>query len=163
MSILSDSAALRPVPSTAGDDAPVTVLWTLMLAARLVAMDFDRLTAAHVPWSTNTGCGVMLLARSPEPVPIGAVAARCGLRESTVTGILDKLTDQGTVARIPDPTDRRRCSVTLTEAGEVRLRALMPLLERGSQQMKSPLTHDEQGQLDALLTKLVRARVPEAF
>ena len=138
---------------------PSRMLWTLMLAGRLLTMDFDRVTAAHAPWTSNTGFVVFLLAHSG-PMPVGTVAARCGLRDSTLTGILDKLTQQGLVERQPDPLDRRRARVALTEAGHQQVRDLLPVLDRASDQMRSPLTAEEQLQLQALLTKLVRARVP---
>jgi len=147
-----------PAPaSTAG-----TTLWALMLAGRLVTLDYDRVTTTHAEWSSNAG-SVLGVLHQQGPVPAGTVAARCGLRDSTVTGILDKLSQQGLVSRCTDPRDRRRASVSLTDAGRERVAAVFPVLERSAAQMTGSLTEDEQHQLHALLTKIVRARVPEAL
>lgn len=167
MTALAPSPAAPPVTpgattSTPGSGPrPWSTLWALMLAGRLVTMDYDRLTTTHAGWTSNAGS--VLGALHQGPAPAGTLAARCGLRDSTVTGILDKLAQQGLVHRSTDPADRRRSSVALTDAGRAQLAALLPVLDRGADRMTAPLTDDEQHQLHALLTKLVRARVPEAF
>jgi len=163
---MSSPAAAAPAAATAPPvgDASLAggALWALVLAGRLVTMDYDRLTTAHAGWSSNAG-SVLGLLHQQGPVPAGALAARCGLRDSTVTGILDKLALQGLVHRGTDPDDRRRAVVELTAAGADQLESVFPVLERASAQIAGCLSAQEQDQLLLLLSKLVHARVPGAL
>ncbi len=51
-----------------------------------------------------------------------ALSARMHLDPSTVTGVVDRLQRQDLLARTPDPKDRRRVILSLTEAGIQRLK-----------------------------------------
>jgi DNA-binding MarR family transcriptional regulator len=68
------------------------------------------------------------------------LASRLGVGLSTVSGLVDRLVDQGLVDRRDDPADRRQVLLTLTAAGAAfldrfrelnarQLRALLALLE----------------------------------
>ena len=50
-------------------------------------------------------------------LPIAAVGRRLGLHPSTMTGLVDRLADQGLVRRRPHPTDRRSMTLELTAKG----------------------------------------------
>jgi DNA-binding MarR family transcriptional regulator len=52
------------------------------------------------------------------------LAARCGLDASTVSRAVAPLVARGFVQRNADPTDRRACILTLTDAGRARLAEL---------------------------------------
>src|SRR5437879_12980455 len=68
----------------------------------------------------------------------GALARSLGVGLSTMTGIVDRIREQGLVTRGEDPDDRRATRVQLTETGragvrrlhEIRREALSPVLER---------------------------------
>lgn len=51
-----------------------------------------------------------------------ALSAKMHLDPSTVTGVVDRLQRQDLLARTPDPKDRRRVILSLTEAGARRLK-----------------------------------------
>lgn len=61
---------------------------------------------------------VRLLGRAPEISP-GGLATALHLHPSTVTGILQRLEEQGMIERRPDPRDQRRALCRLTRRGEV--------------------------------------------
>ena len=46
------------------------------------------------------------------------IGQRCGIDQSDMHAMLNELTEQGHVARTPDPGDRRRNLITLTDAGQ---------------------------------------------
>jgi DNA-binding MarR family transcriptional regulator len=48
---------------------------------------------------------------------MGALAARERMQPPSMTRIVNGLEERGYVARRPDPSDRRQCLVTVTEAG----------------------------------------------
>jgi DNA-binding MarR family transcriptional regulator len=48
---------------------------------------------------------------------MGALAARERMQPPSMTRIVNGLEERGFVARRPDPSDRRQCLVTVTEAG----------------------------------------------
>jgi DNA-binding MarR family transcriptional regulator len=94
-----------------------------------------------------------------EPLPMGHLAEALHCDASNVTGIADRLEERGLLARRPDPEDRRRKQLVLTDAGrEVagqlkdRLRQDHPFLA---------LDDDELAQLHALLRRL-NATTPDA-
>jgi DNA-binding MarR family transcriptional regulator len=61
---------------------------------------------------------VMLILSQQHPVTVTALAERLRVHISTVTGILDRLVQQGLVKREEDPADRRHVVSRLTPDGE---------------------------------------------
>ena len=57
-------------------------------------------------------------------LPVGMLAERLLVRQHSAVELIDRLSRLGLVSRNPDPQDRRRVLVALTEEGEDRLRAL---------------------------------------
>ncbi len=51
------------------------------------------------------------------PLPIAAAGGRLGVSPSTMTGLADRLEQQGYLARRPHPTDRRATVLELTAKG----------------------------------------------
>ena len=49
---------------------------------------------------------------------MGALAARERMQPPSMTRIVNGLEERGYVARRPDPSDRRQCLVTVTDAGQ---------------------------------------------
>jgi MarR family transcriptional regulator, organic hydroperoxide resistance regulator len=52
------------------------------------------------------------------------LARRCGLRPSTLTGVLDRLEAAGLIVRAAHPQDRRAIAVRLTQRGRPKARAI---------------------------------------
>lgn len=57
-------------------------------------------------------------------LPVGVLAERLLIRQHSTVELVDRLSRLGLVSRNPDPQDRRRVLVALTEEGEQRLRTL---------------------------------------
>ena len=72
----------------------------------------------------------------------------------TVTRIIDLLCKKGLTRRVPDPDDRRRYRIELTEAGRKKIRAVLPLVKSFRQEAWQGLTDAEVDQLVATLNKL---------
>jgi len=82
--------------------------------------------------------------------------ARIMLRASqTVTGLVDRLEEQGLVERQTHPRDRRKANVRITAMGEDRLAEAQPTANRLAESIVSPLTDDELQDLEAKMRKLV--------
>ena len=82
--------------------------------------------------------------------------ARCtGIDRSDVVAALNELVSHGWVGREPDPSDRRRNVVTLTDPGRRKLLALDTVLGDVQDEVLAPLTSTERQQLIVLLGKLV--------
>lgn len=81
---------------------------------------------------------VRVIATTPGMAPQD-VAAALHLHKSTVTGILQRLEEQGLIRRSADPSDRRRARLHLTPEGEQISQARGPTIERAVQSALKPL------------------------
>jgi DNA-binding MarR family transcriptional regulator len=68
--------------------------------------------------------------------------------------ILGRMTETGLVERQPDPSDRRRLRLSLTEAGEARRDEALAFNSLQRRLFEQALSADETRQLNALLQKL---------
>jgi DNA-binding MarR family transcriptional regulator len=83
------------------------------------------------------------------------LAELTGVNVMSVSRAVATLERHGRIAVIPDPKNRRRKWLTLTEEGE-RLYAIMhPQSEKVAGYLFSALSKEEVGQLDKLVTKLI--------
>ena len=83
------------------------------------------------------------------------IGRRCGIDQSDMHAMLNELTEQRHVARTPDPGDRRRNLITLTDAGRRRLEELDTRLTRVQHDVLNALSATERDTLTALLTRIL--------
>ncbi|MER5259971.1 MarR family transcriptional regulator [Streptomyces sp. NPDC002855] len=83
------------------------------------------------------------------------LSRRTRIHRSDVVAVVNELTGRGLVERSPDPADRRRNIVTLTEQGHRHLLRLDRLLTDADDEVLAPLTRPERMQLARLLSALV--------
>jgi DNA-binding MarR family transcriptional regulator len=83
------------------------------------------------------------------------IGQRCGIDQSDMHAMLNELTEQGHVARTPDPGDRRRNLITLTAAGRRRLEELDTTLTGVQHDILDALTATERDTLTVLLTRIL--------
>lgn len=92
----------------------------------------------------------------------GASQSRLGqqldLDRSTIADLVSRMTRSGLIAREPDPHDRRRNVVTLTEAGAATLRTLRPRVEAIEPIVTGGLGETDRLELRRLLTAIVTSR-----
>jgi len=70
---------------------------------------------------------------------------------------IDHLESHGLVTRVPDPTDRRRNQVAITDAGRTLLRGLRTAERRSQQGFLDVLSPVEQRTLESLLRRVLAA------
>jgi MarR family transcriptional regulator, lower aerobic nicotinate degradation pathway regulator len=82
------------------------------------------------------------------------LAARLEIDPSDMAKIVDELAGAGSVDRARDAADRRRITVTLTDAGRALLAELDAQARDVQDEVLEPLTEDEREQLTVLLGKV---------
>ena len=96
--------------------------------------------------------------RETGPASQADLGRRTGIHFSDVVATLNELTDGGYVERAPDPADRRRNVVTITERGERRADELLERARAIQDELLAPLSPAERatlaGLLDRVLTRL---------
>ncbi len=118
-------------------------------AHRLVA---DGLAEVHA-----RGYHLRLLATLEEfgPASQATLGRRSGIHFSDVVAALNELAERGLIERAPDPDDRRRNVITITQAGRRHLRRLDKQVARIQDDLLEPLSADEREQLTGLLARLL--------
>ena len=99
---------------------------------------------------------VMLLGRHGS-APVSWLAGRLGVSPPNVTGILDRLEQQGWVHRTNDPRDRRVVRVALTSEGARLLRELHAAGDGQLRTLAGRLDPDDRAALHRGLTALLNA------
>ncbi|WP_407560011.1 MarR family winged helix-turn-helix transcriptional regulator [Streptomyces sp. 184] len=88
------------------------------------------------------------------PASQAALSGRTRIYKSDLVSVLNDLADAGWVRRSPDPADRRRNVITVTEDGRRRLDELDHVLDGVNEHIMAPLGPDERTQLFALLGRV---------
>ncbi|MBB5953513.1 DNA-binding MarR family transcriptional regulator [Saccharothrix tamanrassetensis] len=122
---------------------------TATVAQRLVADGFGAEGARRYHYS--------LLATLEEfgPTSQAELGRRGGVDRSDVVATVNELSERGFVERSPDPGDRRRNVVTLTEAGTAHLRHLDEVLARAQEALLAALPRKDREQLVRLLNQVL--------
>jgi MarR family transcriptional regulator, lower aerobic nicotinate degradation pathway regulator len=89
------------------------------------------------------------------PASQAELSRRTGIYRSDMVAVVNELTDRGMVERAPDPEDRRRNVITLTEEGAAHLRRLDTILGTVQDDLLAPLSGAERAELTGLLTRLL--------
>jgi DNA-binding MarR family transcriptional regulator len=106
----------------------------LLDAVRANQLAVDRMDEAvgRVLGINRTDGRCMDVIQRAGQISAGRLAEEASLTTGSVTAVLDRLAAKDYVRRVPDPNDRRRVLVELTELAEERTWALYgPLAERG--------------------------------
>jgi DNA-binding MarR family transcriptional regulator len=88
------------------------------------------------------------------PTSQADLGRRIGLDRSDVTATVNQMEQRGLLGRVPDPADRRRNLVSLTEDGRERLAELDDVVGAAQDDLLTPLTGDERAELGRLLRLL---------
>jgi len=86
---------------------------------------------------------VLIAIDDRDPLSQGDVARRMGVDRTTMVALIDELQHKGLVQRRPDPGDRRKNVVELTDVGRDTLRRASRAGEEAEQLFLSPLSADE--------------------
>jgi DNA-binding MarR family transcriptional regulator len=107
------------------------------------------------PFGISTGdLAILLLVEAGEPESQQQMARRLDKDRTTMVALIDALEGEGLVARRPDPADRRRNVVELTEVGRTTLRRAKRAGDQAEQQLLAGLDNAEATQLRSLLRRV---------
>ena len=95
------------------------------------------------------------------PASQAALSGRTRIYTSDLVAVLNDLADGGWISRAPDPADKRRNVITITDDGKSRLAELDRVLDGVNEHVMAPLSRDERTQLFALLGR-VNAHLADA-
>ena len=80
---------------------------------------------------------------------------RTGIYRSDLVATINELTARGLVVRAPDPADRRRNAITLTDEGRRHLKQLDLLIADAEAEFLAPLSEVDRGELIRILKLIV--------
>lgn len=103
---------------------------------------------------TATQWAALAKLRERGPLSQNLLGRMIAMDAATVKGVIDRLTARGLTGTRPDPVDRRRHRVALTEAGEALVRRLVPRALRVTEDTLAPLDAEERAVLAALIARL---------
>lgn len=94
------------------------------------------------------------LDRAPEGLTMSELSARMMVSNGNITGLADRLVEEGLVKRTPSPRDRRSSHISLTPAGKKAFDVMTPVHEGWIDRMMAGLSRQDMQQLFQLLGKL---------
>lgn len=112
------------------------------------------LFSAAIPQVTTTQWAVLARLHELGPLSQNHLGRETAMDAATIKGVVDRLIRLTLVATTPDPTDRRRLTVSLTEAGRALVDTTAATALKVSDATLSPLTAAERATLMALLLRL---------
>lgn len=89
-----------------------------------------------------------------QPISPGELMNRTALDSPKVARAVRTLTDQGLIARAPDPLDRRRAVLTVTPAGAQVFEDVDRAARQAEERLMASLTAAERASLQVILNKL---------
>lgn len=110
--------------------------------------------AEALPEVTTTQFATLARLAEKGPLSQNHLGRETAMDAATIKGVVDRLARQGLVTAMPDPGDRRRLTVALTDSG---LALYQSRIETGldiSARTLDPLSPGERAQLLALLARL---------
>jgi DNA-binding MarR family transcriptional regulator len=122
-------------------------------AASWVESRFDA-RLATVGLSLPKLAALRVLVNAGEALPLGQVADRLACVRSNVTQLIDRLESDGLVSRESDPTDRRACLASVTEAGRHACENGMRIYKAAEDEVFGVLSPEEMEHLSRLLARL---------
>lgn len=110
--------------------------------------------AAAIPEVTTTQFAVLARLSEIGPVSQNHLGRATAMDAATIKGVVDRLAKLDLVATKADPADRRRLTVSLTDAGQSLFENRVATALRVSAETVTPLTSDEARLLKSLLLRL---------
>jgi MarR family transcriptional regulator, lower aerobic nicotinate degradation pathway regulator len=151
------SAGWESAAAAAGPAAPARLRGLPSRLLSLIAVQGDRLVNEGLAAVGARKWHYAVLAAIEEsgPASQSELSDRTCIYRSDLVAVINELAAGGLVERQPDPADRRRNVITVTEAGRRRLHQLDGLLAAIQDDLLAPLDPPERAQLTALLQRLL--------
>ncbi|NUR26221.1 MAG: MarR family transcriptional regulator [Catenulispora sp.] len=113
----------------------------------------ERMHAAGV--ASRSYYSLLAAVAESGPTSQADLGRRVGLDRSDVTAAVTDLEERGYLERTPDPADRRRNLVRITESGGAFLAGLDAEVSAAQEELLAPLAPDEREALLGMLTRVV--------
>jgi DNA-binding MarR family transcriptional regulator len=136
--------------------APVAAMQAVTSVMRVQQILLARLNEALEPYGLTFAryeALMLLYFTRAGSLPLGKIGARLQVHPTSVTNLIDGLTQQGLVRRMPHPTDGRVTLAAITDAGRELAERATPVLNR-SQFGLETLSAEQLRQLNALLREV---------
>jgi DNA-binding MarR family transcriptional regulator len=101
--------------------------------------------------------GALQAVRNTPGIDQRTLARSIGFDTSTIAGVVDRLEARGLLQRSASPDDRRVRLLTLTDAGQALVDAVVPSMWRAQERMLEPLPVRDRGEFLRMLRALVQA------
>ena len=138
-----------------GDDHEALRVWLRLLTCTNIVESQLRTRLRNTFESTLPRFDLMAqLDRHPDGLKMSELSRRLMVTGGNVTGLTDKLVDEGLVVRQDDPRDRRSFTVMLTPEGKAQFRKMAGPHEQWVVELFAGLEHGEKVQLLKLLDRL---------
>jgi len=112
------------------------------------------LFSAAIPQVTTTQWAVLARLHEMGPLSQNHLGRETAMDAATIKGVVDRLIRLNLVSTAPDPDDRRRLTVSLTESGRVLFEGTWQMALTVSDATLKPLSPEERETLMALLLRL---------
>lgn len=100
--------------------------------------------------------GVLLILAVKDGQPISTIAHTLNMSKSSLTGLIDRMSESGLVIRKPDAQDGRIQKVYLQRRGKKLIAAATPIVERLNREFLAPFEQDEQQVIKNFLLSIAR-------
>ena len=121
---------------------------------RRVSQRHLAIFSESIPEVTTTQFAVLVRLAELGPQSQNQLGRETAMDAATIKGVVDRLARQGLVTTTPDPEDRRRLSVSLTETGLALVQSRIETALEVSFKTLEPLSPEERRQLLELLARL---------
>ncbi len=126
----------------------------LLRASSDLSVALDKLLAQHGLLQGRWWVLVLLLRQDDLTSSPSDLAEKAGVTKASMTGFIDGLEREGLVVRLPDPVDRRKFLIRLTQQGQQKLDEAIPDYNRKVSALMSSLSQSRRSELIASLKVL---------
>lgn len=106
---------------------------------------------------------ILFRVRARPGIDLGGLAGELSISASAASQQVEKLVERGLLSRQPDPSDRRRLSLELTERGRLSTRAISSAAHQYLQELLDNLSDDELAELHRMLTHILELAIQTPF
>ena len=146
---------------TVTDYAPAMATGKNYILDDQIGFVLRRVTQRHlaiftdaIPEVTTTQFATLAKLAEMGPLSQNLLGRLTAMDAATIKGVVDRLRKQGLIETTADPDDRRRLTVSLTDAGRALFERAVPAAQAITERTLAPLSDEERQALQVILLKL---------